>query len=824
MSDSTLSSPNSSQQPLPNQSSQPIAIPPVTTSPPPNNATTTNPALKRKRVRQACDFCRSKKAKCDGISPTCSNCLNNNEKCIYTQPIKRRGLPTGYTHDLERKVLLFQSILGNIVLDKQVEKTILALLNDSSFLQNIQESQQIWKNSSVSNQVAKLVSGKSNLQNLKSSLNNQKDAKTENTVKEEIPQPMSIDSMLDNVGNFTNDPSFFLNYDIFQFVSDDIEINLRNDTTWEPVALQYHGLSSIISCFTNKAVQQYNNKLVNKYKNPFRVGSIFNISSFAVKARLTDKIQLPTEIFQFPSNTRKLVDNYFQIYHCWLPMLDRISIIRQLHNLRSLNNHHQKIDCNLIALVWAILALGESAASNGNFNVNLVTTYAENSILALENSLTSTIETIQAMILLGFFYYQLGQWDFSWILISSGSRMAIDVRLMRSAKNETTSNDLNSCSTLNNISRERTWATVYFVNTALSARMGRTPVVRASDWPIPKINIEGWEEWESWQCFHNPKIQVENGRFLSTFNESLKGVHLLNLAITSTLDPSEGMTNDDSSSSDSDLNDIRKNSNKLTMATFKKKLKDWIMNLPNHCKLENYSMDLVPPAILCLHCIRELIWCILAIRLSSISNDAKVMKSRNQQYTKSVLKIKQLFNLDNMVYFVNYPFIDYVITISLTFPEMLDFDSEFEKMKYCKEMKQIFQQAKLKSIPCRISYELFEIMNLNENNETKAQESPTIANLLNSPTIKEKNHEEEEQQQHQQQQQPAEANNTQLQPPIPPPIHLQSPSMPHYVPQQQHQHRPQPQPHLNHYQQHSSPQQPFINHSQVPSQLPRNGH
>ena len=38
----------------------------------------------------------------------------------------------------------------------------------------------------------------------------------------------------------------FLNYDVFQFISDEIE-GVENPENWEPVALQYHGLSSIIS-------------------------------------------------------------------------------------------------------------------------------------------------------------------------------------------------------------------------------------------------------------------------------------------------------------------------------------------------------------------------------------------------------------------------------------------------------------------------------------------------------------------------------------------------------------------------------------------------
>ena len=119
-----------------------------------------------------------------------------------------------------------------------------------------------------------------------------------------------------------------------------------------------------------------------------------------------------------------------------------------------------------------------------------ITDFAKNAIMALENSFTTTIETIQAMITLGLVYYHLGQWDFSWVLISSGTRMAIDVRLMRNASDEDNPR-VQSSASLNNINRQRTWATVYFVNTLLCARMGRSPVVRALDWPVQKLTTMG---------------------------------------------------------------------------------------------------------------------------------------------------------------------------------------------------------------------------------------------------------------------------------------------------------------------------------------------
>lgn len=44
---------------------------------------------KRQRVSRACDSCRRKKIKCDGVRPTCTNCGNSKQPCVYTVPERK---------------------------------------------------------------------------------------------------------------------------------------------------------------------------------------------------------------------------------------------------------------------------------------------------------------------------------------------------------------------------------------------------------------------------------------------------------------------------------------------------------------------------------------------------------------------------------------------------------------------------------------------------------------------------------------------------------------------------------------------------------------
>ena len=694
-------------------------------------------------------------------------------------------MPTGYTHDLEKKVAVLQALLANALqLHPEYESAVDDLLKTDNLMEHVLELNELWKNHPVSKHIDSVLHESLALKSFKSvvlkkpeysigvdnpgrSLQLPPNSSNNHIVNEgraslppeqagrvanfnhnsypippsQLQQPavlhftngMPTSSEIYE-SNFVNDSSFFLNYDIFQFISDEIETS-GGAENWEPVALQYHGLSSIISGFTNKAIQQNYKKKPNR-KNPFRVGSIFNVSSFAITANLQDRIHLPREIFLFPPNARILVDHYFQIYHILLPMLDKINVKRQLHHLlQQQNGDTRQVDCNLVALVWAVVALGE-ASSNATGDPTSGLAYAKNAILALENSLTSTIETVQAMLILGLFYYQAGQWDYSWVLISSSSRMAIDVRLMRSASDEENSK-YQASTTLNNISRQRTWATVYVVNTLLSARMGRSPVVRAADWPIPQIDTDGWEEWDSWESFHSSQpIRLNHGRFLSSFNQFIRIVSILNLAITSTINTSTGVVDDGVLGGKINFDD-RRNPSSMTMANFEAKINDFVRNMPDFCRLKENGN---PAPFLAIEGVKQLVWCVLVVRLSSLkgSNEGHetLIKTRNKQYTKAILVLRNIYRPEVVKSIKIYPFVDYFLIMALNFPQMMEFPSDHEKVMHCREMRNLLLQNADSSPAMRISLEISQQMNLDhlQFDTPKAQESPTIANLLNSPT------------------------------------------------------------------------------------------
>lgn len=56
------------------------------------------------RVSQACDRCRSRKVKCDGVQPLCGNCTKAGLECKILDKLSRRAFPKGYTENLEKRV------------------------------------------------------------------------------------------------------------------------------------------------------------------------------------------------------------------------------------------------------------------------------------------------------------------------------------------------------------------------------------------------------------------------------------------------------------------------------------------------------------------------------------------------------------------------------------------------------------------------------------------------------------------------------------------------------------------------------------------------
>ena len=87
------------------------------------------------RIAQACDRCRSKKIRCDGITPCCSQCANVGFECKTSDKLSRRAFPRGYTESLEERVRALEGEVKGLkdLLDEKDEKIdILSRIHSTS--------------------------------------------------------------------------------------------------------------------------------------------------------------------------------------------------------------------------------------------------------------------------------------------------------------------------------------------------------------------------------------------------------------------------------------------------------------------------------------------------------------------------------------------------------------------------------------------------------------------------------------------------------------------------------------------------------------------
>ncbi|CAG7930648.1 unnamed protein product [Penicillium olsonii] len=120
----------------------------------------------RKRVSRACDRCRSKKDKCDGIRPTCSACQASGQSCSYDPHAKKRGLPEGYVRGLEKLWAIsicniegfedtMLAMLGSTAESAGRRESLMSAWSDDSAAESLHES---WKTSRLYGALEKMLS------------------------------------------------------------------------------------------------------------------------------------------------------------------------------------------------------------------------------------------------------------------------------------------------------------------------------------------------------------------------------------------------------------------------------------------------------------------------------------------------------------------------------------------------------------------------------------------------------------------------------------------------------------------------------------------
>ncbi|KAL0564764.1 Gypsy retrotransposon integrase-like protein 1 [Marasmius crinis-equi] len=90
---------------------------------------------KKRRVQRACDVCRRKKIRCDGVQMPgnkCSSCLAYDLECTYMEAAKKRGPPKAYVEGLENRLEKMEKLLRQLMPDDDYNREIGPLSNAST--------------------------------------------------------------------------------------------------------------------------------------------------------------------------------------------------------------------------------------------------------------------------------------------------------------------------------------------------------------------------------------------------------------------------------------------------------------------------------------------------------------------------------------------------------------------------------------------------------------------------------------------------------------------------------------------------------------------
>ena len=428
---------------------------------------------KRQRVSRACDSCRSKKDKCDGVKPVCSTCASLSRPCTYKANPKKRGLPTGYIRSLE---LLWGLVFCKIQGSEDVVRALLKTANIPSHLASMGKETEAsdtllssFKNSAMLKDIEKMILS--------------------------LEQPEEDLDKGDHVLRENDSPS---DAESSALSSNALEWHLPQTQVYGGEAMTTAGLSPAKTPSTTSAARiPLPLKSRDWGSQTMDTEVIYDAPSQPSSLR-DDRHTTPLKL---PSNVWPLLDIYFSYTQCWFPILEKHDILRTAfrHSEDDTPVDPSSPNSGDYAALWAVLALASiqetsisetGACSRKDCNVLYTTAKS----LIPDESDTYEIGHVQALLILSLVKIGQHKWMASWILVGQAVRIArfsgLDLPQGQSANrngkaSSRTKHVLLGC---------------FVLETLISMQIGQVPSMRKDDvTKIGLINEDGLEEWHPWE-------------------------------------------------------------------------------------------------------------------------------------------------------------------------------------------------------------------------------------------------------------------------------------------------------------------------------------
>ncbi|KAG2420551.1 hypothetical protein HFD88_000163 [Aspergillus terreus] len=392
-------------------------------------------APRRKRVSRACDRCRSKKDKCDGLRPACSACQASGQTCSYDPHAKKRGLPEGYVRGLEKLWALaicnidgfedtMLGLLGTTAESASRRGKVLGLWTDDGASETLHES---WKTSRLYGALEKMLSNS---------------------------DPSS------HTGKRSRD-----DHDDWGFRLDRSSTPLSQDAP------------RVVDPSTSPRVKRPRLSL------PTESGSMSHSPS-GIAA------------LQLPPQTSQLLEVYFAVTHSWFPVIAKHNILRASYLYANAPVSVAKMapGSGDHAALWALLSYTISQSStnppDGSALAKTKEYYAISRSLIPPETERYELGHVQALLLLTLVNIGLEDWTAAWLLSGQAVRMAISMDLG-------TGTDVRRSEELRQ--GKAVFLGCFVIDSLLSFRISRRPCMHPRDLAtVGLMEEDGLEEWNSW--------------------------------------------------------------------------------------------------------------------------------------------------------------------------------------------------------------------------------------------------------------------------------------------------------------------------------------
>ncbi|KAJ5985369.1 hypothetical protein N7522_012565 [Penicillium canescens] len=473
---------------------------------------------KRQRVSRACDSCRSKKDKCDGIQPVCSTCASLCRPCTYKANPKKRGLPTGYIRSLELLWgLVFQRIQGS----EDVMRALMRSINLPSHLATMGKEAEgsdtllsSFKNSTVLRDIERILV-----------VLEQPEEERERNLQaySEGETPLDVDGILASAE------------------AQEWQMPEGMEARETPLTGVSPTRTAGISPIKNIGARPMRDSGVQTTPTEDLPSPSYTLSS-----ALDDPPSLMKNPLQLPYNAWPLFDVYFSYTQCWFPILEKHDILRTAFQYTEGDVYMSRFapGSGEHAALWAVLTLASlqdasiaatrQADEQPDAHLSPSQMYNIARQLIPSESGPHEIGHVQALLILGLVKFGQQEWTGSWMLVGQAVRISHTLGLDQPS-HQSSSRALNQEKQLGRA--KHVFLGCFVLETLIAEQTSQCPSLRKADLArVGSINEDGLEEWHPWEDQtglrppQSSRASMQRGPLhaLSTFNRLVSLVSILN--------------------------------------------------------------------------------------------------------------------------------------------------------------------------------------------------------------------------------------------------------------------------------------------------------